>query len=361
MKAILPLVILVMIAAVIISLSVQNQEGNTPRSERRDSPEGLVLVHREGLVALAYPTENGTCDKRAELPLQGARAVIACGDIIFVSTEDELLVFDRTFAQSTSRKFGKMGAIATDGQNVFVGADGSFIALSRDLQELDRVRLEFEGPVHPDKNAHDILIYGDTAYLLDNIMGPLYLFRADIKDPTNLQIQESIVFQGINAHLERQWLNPELNQWCVVQSFAHRGGSGKIVHIYRMDEGKEQTAAQAIFSQLRIPEKKEEGFDIKGATHSPPIWAAVQDVEEKYYLARVESTDNRLSFSDLFQLHFSDRHRDIILRRRDDYLFIAPKFGSLLYIISVEQHPTILLSKDLKEDHIEAIVDILPY
>ncbi|MBA7510480.1 hypothetical protein ES705_02465 [subsurface metagenome] len=323
----------------------------------RTFPHGLIVASQNGLANLVYNPSNQTYEKQAGIILSGITGIVRYDNHIFVSTENEVLKLDSKFEKLNSKKFGDISAIAIDNKNIFISADSSFIALDKNLEELNRVKLEHNGW---QKNAHDILIYKNTAYLLDNIMRPLFLFRVNIENPRNIQITERITFHGINAHLDAQWLNPKLTQWLVLQSYGHRGGSGKVVHIYPMDKDKEILATQEIFSHRRIPEEKEGGLDIRGITDIPPIWAVVEDTEKKYYLAQVSSDDNKISFSNVLDLDSIHPYRKVIIKHNDNYLFIVPKYHSLV-IIDVEQQPKIVLSKDLGKFNVRAIIDILPY
>jgi hypothetical protein len=428
-----------------------------PEPLKRTFPQGLIVASQNGLVNLVYNPSKQMYEKQAEVALSDIiKEVVVLDNYIFISLRNKVLRFDSRLEKSISKKFGKIGTLATDNKNIFVAAEGSFIVLTKDLEELDRVKLEFNGYTRPEKNAHDILIYKNTAYLLDNIMRPLFLFRVNIQDPKNIQITEKIKFHGINAHLDEQWLNPELNQWLIIQSYGHRGGYGQTVHIYSMDEGKEPLTTKKIFSSIvreeyyditldegivkidkvkgnyvtderinitlvkpqevdltikifskwnniiytenialnknrtsylvtgynkerhNIPIKtvevysngklihkgsfyKEKGFKIRGITNLPPVWAIIQDREENYYLTQVKSENNKVLFSNLLDLDDIDTYKKVIIKHKDNYLFVAPENRRLLKIIDIEQQPKVILSKDLSEFNVRAIIDILPY
>ena len=337
----------------------------------------LIVASQNGIVNLAYNSSTQTYEQQAEIILSGVTGIVSIDNYIFAITEDEILNLNNKLEKLNSKKFTSIGrgAIATDKKNIFISADNSFIALDKNLKELSRVRLEYNK--WPEKNAHNILIYNNTAYLLDNIVWPLFIFRVNVENPKNIQITEKIEFAGINAHLDRQWLNPELNQWLVLQSYGHSGGIGQNVYIYPMDKGTERIASQKIFSHLRIEEAKKQGFQINGITPLPPIWAVIQDPpsvwtttqdeDGKYYLAQVKSENNKVSFSNLFNLEKIGSYRgdvaSVIVRRKGDYLFIAPITGNLLQIINIKQKPKVIFSDQLTESeyNIRAIIDILPY
>ena len=323
--------------------------------------QSLIIASQNGLVNLTYNPENWTFNKQAEIALLDIMGIAKYKNDIVAGTKNEVLRFNSKFEKLASKEFNSVSALATDGKTIFVSADSSLIALDEQLNELDRVELL------PYKAAHDILIYENTAYLLDNIMAPLFIFRVDIENPENLKIINKIEFYGINSHLNAQWLNPELNQWLVLDSYARQGGSGQIVHIYPMDKGEEALAVQQIFSaswpmeSSGAPEEENEGFDVRGITAVPPIFAVVADAEERYNLAQVKSEDNNITFSNFFSLDDLDAPGEIIVRHKDDYLFIAPEIRSFLEIIDVKnkEQPKLVISKDLREYNVQAIIDII--
>lgn len=140
----------------------------------------------------------------------------------------------------------------------------------RELKELSRVELDC-GSVK--KDAHDVLIHGGTALLLDKIMAPIFLFRVDVQDPKNLTVRQRIESFGINAHLKLQWVVPEKEAWFVVEEFHTMSGFGQELRIYHTDRGEDSVANP----ELIFNERKEEsgltgdGFWISAATSNPPM------------------------------------------------------------------------------------------
>lgn len=116
-------------------------------------------------------------------------------------------------------------SLASSDKAIFVSTYGNFIAFDKNFNKLSSVQLY---------DAQDILIYKNTAYLLDDIVFPLYIYRVDIENPENLKITERISIKGPNQHLYDQWINPELNQWLVVQGCNTRGGGYQEVFIYSL-------------------------------------------------------------------------------------------------------------------------------
>lgn len=325
-------------------------------------PTNLLVASQNGLINFTYDQSKKIYVKKSEVYLFDVfdkitgkdtypEQIVTCNNYIFVRLQNKILRIDYKFKNPVSKKFGSTGALATDGKNIFVSADNFFIALDLDLKELSRVDI--------DKNAHNILIYKNTAYLLDNIVTPVYLFRIDLSRLKNIQITDRFELHGIYAHLDGQWINPELGQWLVIQSYSHQGGCGQIVHIYSIDKSKDRIAPQEIFSYSIAGLMK--GFRIVNETPLPPIWAVLQDKGGKFHLAKIDSKNNKVSFSKIFQL---DGFQDSLYttganKQKDDFLFITS--GDLLKVFDMKKQPKLILSQDLREFDVTGTTDILPY
>jgi hypothetical protein len=363
----------ILIIAVIGGLWIWEDQAYADSTEAT-FPQGLIVASQNGLVGLVYDPSKQTYQKQAEIALsdtiKGGRVypeqIVAFDNYIFVRLGNKILRFNRKLEKSISKKCGKIGALATDGKSILVAAERSLIILNENLEELDRVGFEFgEVYKYAEKDVHDILIHENTAYLLDDVVTPLFLFRVNIKDPKHIRVTERIEFDDVNAHLDRQWLNVELGQWIVIQSYCSQMGSGQVVHIYSMRGGKKELAKEEVYCfqgmPRGIPGEKGVGIEIIGITDLPPILAIVRDAEEKYHLSQINSENNKISFSSVIDLDDFRTFREVIIKRKDNYLFVAPMGGTLLRIIDVGRQPKIVFSEDLRQYNIREVADILPY
>jgi hypothetical protein len=337
----------------------------TPQSSETASPHGLIVASRDRLVNLVYNPSNHTYEKEAEIILSDITGgmtgditgIVSCDNYIFVTTDHQVFRVSSEFKESVSMMIPKLGKeLATDNRNIFICDDEFFVARDKDLRELSRV-----GVFMAWARVDDILIYENTAYILDDILMPVLFYRVNIENPNNIQISEKLSFETVNGHLEDQWLNPELDQWFVLERYAHMGGAGQVVHIYSMSGGKEPLAIQEIYRAANtIPTPTVEGVFIRGITELPPIWAVVQDKEGEHYLAQVDSENNSVSFSNFLHLDDLDAGEKIIIKRKDDYLFIAPEHGDLLKVVYIgEGQARIILSANLREFDVTGIIDLL--
>lgn len=420
---------------------------------RNITHSGLIVAGQSGLASLIYNPSKQVYEKRAETALSditkdaGAypRQVITLDKYTFVNLGNEIMRLDSKFRKSVSKKFSSIGAIATDNKNIFVAAEGSFIAFNKDLKELSRVK--FDGFIPERKNVHSIIIHKNTAYLIDNRLRPLFLFQVDISNPKHTQITQKIGFKGVNAHLNNQWLNLELNQWLIIESYGRSKGAGQVVNIYSLDSAKaitrkeiwtfsrrnyydftydegivkidanqrfvnvslikpeEVTLTMKIYYEYHKVTSTEniilnknkmsyqaKGFDnpslvitgvevytneklvhkgkfyrqkgnkIVSITNFSPAWAIIND-RDGFYLAQVDSKNNEVTFSNLFELDYIGTGPGI--RQQEDCLFIhlynKEKGIPEIEIFNIEQPAQVINSVNLNQLNIGRITDFYPY
>lgn len=317
---------------------------------------GLIVASQSGLLSLRFDRSLKAYEKKAGAKLSGLSHVVLLDDRVFAAVGEELVSFTSGLKRKSAKKLGKIEALTAYGAHLFASAQKSLIAFDGGLNELSRLELVCRGW---SKNAHDILIRRGTAYLLDNVMLPIFLFRADVRDPKAIRRIDRIEFTAINAHLDLQWLQPKLKQWVVLSSYAHRGGSGQVVRIHRMVGSKKPLATERIFSRQRIPEEKTEGTAILAATPLPPIWAVTRDAKGKASLSRVKTEKNRVRFKHMLALPDMDEDERVILKRKGNLLFMARRSGALS-VIDLWGKPAVILTEDLSGLGARTLIDVLP-
>lgn len=343
-----------------------------------DLPKNLIVANQDKIVKLIYDAPSQKYKKQTEFVFPGASRLAKTDKYIFAVSGNELVRLGMNLDKPVSKRFSRIDAVAAAGNCVFISADNSFMALDENLNKLSNVNIG--------KNAHDILIYKNEAYLLDNIMQPLYILKVDAKNPAKLQILKKEDFSGVNAHLDYQWLNPELNQWVVIQSYAHMGGSGQTARIYSTDNAKKEFTAQKICSETPVETAREEntwdtdintsGNRILGVTALAPVFAVIykpenafQKIGEKskkteYSLCKVDTIGNKISFSDILYLDYKYGKRaegKFIIKQSGNYLFIMPHDRTGLTVIDTAKQPKLILSQVIKELGLPAANDILAY
>lgn len=115
-----------------------------------------------------------------------------------------------------------IGSVTFHNGVMYVSANGKFYVLNSDLHVLGEVDLNIGGS--STKNAHDILVTDDHAFLLDNFLEPVYIFTVDVRDPAQPRVMNRHGGFGLRTHLEEQWLDSRGN-WTIVATETEYGGS----------------------------------------------------------------------------------------------------------------------------------------
>ncbi|MEM4702933.1 MAG: hypothetical protein QXP53_00375 [Candidatus Pacearchaeota archaeon] len=352
-KTVLIITIGIIIVGVILAIIFLRK----PTTQKNSFPN-LIITDSKNLIGLYYDSSLGMMVPETSINVSSLPTIfkiIVARDYLFVAHREagicKITRFNSNFEkekeieweEGTGAESCLISSLATDGKNIFVSANGSLIVFNKNLNQLSRVELKI---YNTNKNAHDILIYDNNAYLLDNRLIPTYLFRVNIENPSNIKIKEQIEVQGINQHLVGQWLNPEFDQWCVIQSEGTTIGSYQNVHIYPIKEGKTPRKVQHIYEHGRYILRNQlregtENTEILAVTELPPIWAVVQK-NNKYYLAKINSENDNISFTNFTDLELGNAGywSKAIIKQKDKYLFIA--FKNLLRVFDTEQQRIIL-------------------
>lgn len=334
------------------------------KASAEDLLNGIVVVNQEGITDIAYQKTSGLFQKRTHFNIEGLIAGAVSEDAIFVATKTEVIKFDKNLQRLSSRSLKDIEKLATDSKNVFLCAENSFICLDNNLNELSRVELICGGYK---KNAHSIVIYNQAAYLLDNLMFPRFILKIDISDVYKMRITRQIEITGINQHLNAQWLNPQLDQWIVVQIWGHKIGAGENLVIYSLTADKEEPlAVQQIFNASRLPQEKQEGFRIMAVTPVPPLWAIIKDAQENPSLARLDSDAEKIEFIKIMDLNSTKKqlnnwHDTAIVKLRNNLLIFAYECENLIAAVDILREPKLLFSQSFRDFNVRAIIDIFPY
>jgi hypothetical protein len=183
-------------------------------------------------------------------------------------------VLSLNFKNISKLRFKSIGSICSDEENIYVGADSSFICFDCNLNELSRIKLDFN--YMPEKNIDEIMVYNNIAYLIDDLIGPLFVFRADVSDKHDIRLIDDHSFEGVNSNLSFQLINPKLNQWIIKENYGVMGGSGEVLHIFPLSSKKEKNirerqkisiktkiASRTVFSWSTYYEEHLKGYRIK--------------------------------------------------------------------------------------------------
>ena len=304
-----------------------------PEGEIDDPPDLLVLADGETdggnnhtaneLWRLAYDAGEEQYEATATYTPEDGRRITSfdrMGDGYAVAGSDpttdaevtRLTVLDETMAPRETRDLSGWHTLATDGDIVFTAYEDGFLSFDTDLERLGETSLpdELAG-----KHMEDVLVYDGVAYVVDNVVYPMYLFRIDVSDPTDPSYLEVLETMGIGQSLHQQWLEPDANGWRFLQTTSHRAGGEQNVILTPMTDaasggtvegpnGEIDRRAGSELDSVQIhqwtrdgapddlTEDREYGIRIRDVSSLPPVFAVVDDGEDRYLSSvDVDGTD----------------------------------------------------------------------
>lgn len=238
-------------------------------------PQRLIISFPNKLVSVAWDSSKKEFVPKMEVPFEPEdhHQLATIGNDIFVSTSKKILKLDNNFKQVASREFRGVKAFAADENSLFVCAEGCLIALDTRLEELSRAHLVISDR-RDTKDAHDIVLLENMAYLLDNILSPIYLFRVDTANPKNLTVTARLDYEGVNTELDCQWLDPDRDEWCVVESTRIGAGFGQSIAVFPLTTGIKRRARQRLwFTKWPADQHKpQEGVSVLATTSAGQVY-----------------------------------------------------------------------------------------
>ncbi|MBR8839842.1 MAG: hypothetical protein DSM106950_39045 [Stigonema ocellatum SAG 48.90 = DSM 106950] len=363
---------------------------------------GLILLSQDRLCNLVYiPSKSGyEVQEKVEIKAlvkaqryQLLPQMVALDDYIFIGLNEQKksllvrldaptsLLPQRSMGNSLSKSFGRIGAIGTDGEHLLIAAEGSLILLERNLEILDRVQLVTQNWLGSEKkNAHDIFVHENVVYLLENTTLSTFIFQVTINADKKLHITRTWEIQDVYPHLDRQWINPELGQWVVIQSSFGQGNYRQKAHIFPIAQGIERLGLQILYpvrnSTTPSSRGELESFKILNTTKISPAWAIISQIGESY-LVKINSQNNRIQLDEKLPLEIAIRGdaRNWLLQKQDNYIFIlnstqerSPGFlgwmkeqvSNILVIVDTQQNPQIILRQNLPFYN-TSVLSCIPY
>ncbi|MFC2162619.1 hypothetical protein ACFLRF_02975 [Candidatus Altiarchaeota archaeon] len=284
---------------------------------------------------------NITIEAEVEGNIKGLDII---NDWIVVSMEsgnrsgpDSITIMDDKLRTRANKPFGNVGSINAEGDYIYAGVNNSFMKLNGALEVVDSVELNSSWGRW--KVVHDILLHEGRAYLLDNVMMPIYVFIVnDTEDGMSLDVSYEIL--GINQHLMGQWIDTVNGLWIILQSESHKAGGEQTALI--MDRHGKHKGRHRYYSYSRLDDKVE-GVMIAKTTGIDPAWA-VTVINNTCSLARIGYDDGKIRITN--ELLLDDKttrliYPETINFRMADGLIYATIY-SRLFIIRPGDEPQIL-------------------
>ena len=195
------------------------------------------------------------------------------------------------------------------------------------------------------------------AYLLDNMSYPIYTLKIDVKDPQQPQIVQDTQIEFINHHLDFQWVVPEQNEWRIIQSSSHMGGSFQWLLKFSLISGKLKDRI-LLFRDTKNADswRRIDGWVEAIDSHSPE-WMVIRK-DSEYFLGRLSMETGELMKQGLLTLGMrSDLEQGSEgqwrIKHEEDMLYIIRDFQ--LWVIRSGEKPEILVFQKFGEKILDMV------
>lgn len=231
-----------------------------------------------------------------------------------------------SFEETIGRKFSNAHVLTAADSVVYAAYENGIRILDTQLEDIGTCALqnELQG-----KHMEDIQVHDGIAYIVDDVVFPLFLFRFDVSDPRTPKFVDSVRIEDVNQTLQQQWLHPSENQWGVIQETGYMGGGSQRVYIYdllvqnstpktRSHTGVESDGVPAFQFHEKVCsyswdndtrslyEASADGVAIRDVTRKPPIYATVTTNGTEYLSSMTVTADapegDRVTFDHVVEL-----------------------------------------------------------
>lgn len=283
----------------------------------------------------------------------GRVAVATSGDDAFAYVSDDaggrgILRLDASLSPRERHAMENVGALHAHGGVLFASGDRLVALDADDLRLLGEVELPLKES-YAGKVAHDVLVHEGVAFLLDDVVVPLYVLRVDVRDADGMRVLDRQEVMG--GHLPGHWLEPARGRWMILESWGGMGGGYTALHVLPMDggppRGEALTLSRSSFTPGQDPQNAtREGWSIRAALETTPQWAIVVRGEQaRFGSLQVNDQANRVTFC--------ERPIDLPPAARDRPYpeaglvrsggFVAGFWGDALFVVDTEVSPPALV------------------
>lgn len=230
------------------SASITKQPKPTPTSSEAVAPTKGALVITAEAAFYAYDDE-GQWKLDSVLDLDDVAVAAAADDeALWIILRKEIVGFDNAFgkistvprfqpdeamtaeAAPATVPFRRKAALYVSGGDAYV-SEGSqfFVCQPGNL-------MEAATPLP--KTAHDVFAVEGEAFLVDDIMRPLWIHRVDVSNLQRPKVTSRQEIKLINGHLGVQWVDLDANLWHVTTVSNHRTGMEVGLYSQPLDKGE---------------------------------------------------------------------------------------------------------------------------
>ena len=355
-KFIVTTAIIALITFSSIYLLINHHEKNRPKIEvfPLEHLPDIILASESEIIRFVHNNQTNTYNMTGSYELPNVIGMERIGDNFIVNHDGGLVLLDRNLSMINKIQMKRPLDIGVSGEFIYACSNNSLYGISSDLQITDRIHLntsEWMGG----KDAHDILIHEGSAYLLDNVIEPIYVFKMNISDPYNLSMDLGFEISGVNQHLRSQWIDPDSGQWFILQHSCSQAGTYEYIRCYSCKDGSLLWVKET-FYEFWMYDRPEEGFYINAVTESSPGWMLTSSNDD-HHLRSYENADTQIKMTKELDLS-SDFSGHIFphgsIEERGNLLFIS--IYDQLVVVDVERDPVIVLSQTIKEPIVDVCV-----
>lgn len=303
--------------------------------------------------------------------------MVLCGSHLYALGEDAVYRVSRDLESIAVEGFQSTGAFACADGTVLLAAEESLIALDGQMARIGQVELGVG------KDAHDIIVHGGKAFLIDDKYMPVYLIKLDISNPQEMRIDEKIGFGGVYGHLALQWLDPKRDRWIVLYTPLHREillsfsmtenadsdtphlDSGFEKHQFNQFKRMGIKPAAPINKQPLYTKKRDggtgpAGIFVESASALAPAWTVIRPASSRFgYLARARYGGENIRFTKVMDLPELNGRRNSQVMEHGAH--VVMRLGNRIAIME-KSDPSGLVFESFR-DHLNvgSVKAVLPY
>jgi hypothetical protein len=188
--------------------------------------KGILVICPDTLSDFSYDDSKNELSKIIDIKIKNAADAVKFKNHYILYSGTEIFSFNKEGGIAAQKKYSSIGSITADNDAIYISADGLFICLDEKLNEIGKTDLGIA------KNAHDMMIHEKNAYLLDNLLIPMYIFKIDITRAAAPIITEKYLMEGVYSHLFAHCLTDDAKGWIIFQSYGHQLGNGYIINYF---------------------------------------------------------------------------------------------------------------------------------
>lgn len=317
----------------------------------RQALPNLIILSENGLNKTEFFMQENTFKTIKNKKLNGIKKLYLSGNQILGITDETIYKFSNDLEMELELQIGKIGSVTAKGNLIILATRGQLATMNQDLKPLDLTDLKINIGSRTRKNAHDMLIFEDTALLLDNIYEPIYIITADISDPENVSLKDTVEVGGVNAHLALHAFDPIRKEWHITKESQTMGGFSQSLGVVSINNclPKREYKTVGIWSIFYYREKND--LRIKAMVSGSPPWY-VYTRDGRYHVANIDTRYNKLKFINKLDLRIDNkdeiRNKDlVIIRNNKEKLYIT--INNHLIIVSTGKKMKIIHTQNFKQ------------